>query len=78
MMRPITILTACRNIGVLQTTVAEVVTVEKHEGELPKNMVSSDSPTAMTLTTCSPSVYHHAFCMVSWVSHSANVHLFDV
>lgn len=33
MLHPLLILTDNRNIGVLQTTVAEVVTVEAHQGQ---------------------------------------------
>ena len=54
----------CRNIGVLQTTVAELITVEKHQ----RKFASSRSCTDGKLICDSARLFHHAFCLVPWVS----------
>jgi hypothetical protein len=51
------------NIGVLQTTVAEVVTVEAHQRTEPVFI-----RVLRMLTPDSAGLLHHAICMVSWVS----------
>jgi len=57
-------LTWSRNIGVLQTTVAEVVTVEAHEG---KEHVCKRNLTPQANAQPSKGLFYHAFCLVSWV-----------
>lgn len=58
-----TILTSHRNIGVLQTTVAEVVTVEAHQGQ----RSSLASIGEYVLTTYSTCIFDHAIRLVPWV-----------
>jgi hypothetical protein len=50
---------------VLQTTVAELVTVEEHQRKL---LHAAAQPTRVELTFASSGLLHHAFCVVSWVS----------
>jgi hypothetical protein len=51
------------NIGVLQTTVGEVVTVEAHQ----RMQIASIRTILHILTNNSKSLFYHALCMVSWV-----------
>lgn len=53
------------NIGVLQTTVAELVTVKEQQRMYPRPHDVDDE-----LTTSSTGIYHHAHGMVHWVSFS--------
>lgn len=62
----ITQLTYFSNIGVLQTTVAELVTVKEHQRRL--NLKRSDENWANR--SSSPSLYYHAHGVVHWVSHT--------
>lgn len=47
-----------RNIGVLQTTVAEIVTVKEHQRGC--NIILK---TDLKLTVCSSRILHYAFCL---------------
>ena len=55
------LINGCRNIGVLQTTVAEIVTVKEHQRKFENCAMRSG------LTTRSSRLCHHAFCLVSGV-----------
>lgn len=62
-------LTWCSNIGVIQTTVAEMITEEAQQREFEKNLRTWNSK----LTSFSESVFHCAICLVSrvcavWIS----------
>lgn len=54
--------TMSRNMGVLQTTVAEIVTIKEHQR---KCRPWTQRQAALTLP--SSSLCNHAFCLVSWV-----------
>ena len=56
-----------RNVGVLQTTVAEMVTVKEHQRKLTDHSGHCGAR-AFALTGRSPCVYNHARCVVSRVS----------